>query len=535
MLFDRTFHPDEANQAFTVGHLLETGRYTYQPQDHHGPTLYYAAAPLQKAFGHTSTATLDGTLLRCTPLVFAVFTLVMGFVAFRKLTKSFWAAFSFIALLGTAPIFVFFATDFIQEMLLTCFLMLMFFAGVNYFQPGSRIKPGSWALIFGIGAGLAFATKETSVLSFGAALLAVLPFRRTFTLPRSHLSHASQLSQHVPFVILGFGLTVALFFSSFGADFHGLYNALVAAPHAYLHRAAGEAAAGGADWHVHPWWQYLEWLYCGKAVISTKNGFHLGATVPHILPMTFLLVMLPICALRKVREALPRTLIKAFLFCALYTALLLVFYSLIRYKTPWCTLQIYVGEVATCVLGLHLCHHCYTVRSLYHGVSAKGLDWCCRFLPTLMTLFFVAIAIGEENIPALCRLWTHPDSHDIPYNYAGAHAEVKELAQIAETALSAAERPAVGPVAARAADPFVAVALPACDTWPFPWYNRANEAKTGYWNDFDALKRLAEAGSRPAVVIVPMTEGHLVQPLFPHLKNTKRFFIRPGVRARIFW
>ena len=85
MIFDRTFHPDEANQAFTVGKLLETGQYTYQPKDHHGPTLYYAAAPLQKAFGHDSTATLDGTLLRCTPLVFAVFALVFGFLSLRKL------------------------------------------------------------------------------------------------------------------------------------------------------------------------------------------------------------------------------------------------------------------------------------------------------------------------------------------------------------------------------------------------------------------------------------------------------------------
>ena len=59
--FARTFHPDEANQAFTAGRLLETGRYEYRPDDHHGPTLYYAAAVIQKAAGHNSLATLDGT------------------------------------------------------------------------------------------------------------------------------------------------------------------------------------------------------------------------------------------------------------------------------------------------------------------------------------------------------------------------------------------------------------------------------------------------------------------------------------------
>ena len=83
MVFDRTFHPDEANQAFTTGRLLETGQYAYQPQDHHGPTLYYAAAALQRAAGHADTASLDGTLLRCTPLVFAALALVFGFVHLR--------------------------------------------------------------------------------------------------------------------------------------------------------------------------------------------------------------------------------------------------------------------------------------------------------------------------------------------------------------------------------------------------------------------------------------------------------------------
>ena len=64
MLFDRTLHPDEANQAFTTGRLLETGTYTYQPQDHHGPTLYYAAAAMQRAAGRGDTASLDETILR---------------------------------------------------------------------------------------------------------------------------------------------------------------------------------------------------------------------------------------------------------------------------------------------------------------------------------------------------------------------------------------------------------------------------------------------------------------------------------------
>ena len=86
-IFNRTFHPDEANQAFTTGRLLETGVYKYDPKDHHGPTLYYAAAAVQKAAGNNSTATLDGTLLRCTPLLFAVIALGFCFLGLCRLFR----------------------------------------------------------------------------------------------------------------------------------------------------------------------------------------------------------------------------------------------------------------------------------------------------------------------------------------------------------------------------------------------------------------------------------------------------------------
>ena len=214
-IFSRTFHPDEANQAFTTGRLLETGTYSYNPQDHHGPTLYYAAATLQKAAGHNSTATLDPTLLRCTPILFAVLALVFGALAVRKITGRLGHGLLFALLLGTSPLFVFFATDFIQEMLLAAFTMMMLWAGVSYWNVKCKMKnekcpsaqgqslilhfpfyilhsptPGTWALLFGIAAGLAFATKETAILTFAAAaiafLISSLLFKVTTSLPAPH-------------------------------------------------------------------------------------------------------------------------------------------------------------------------------------------------------------------------------------------------------------------------------------------------------------------------------------------------------------
>ena len=472
-MFARTFHPDEANQAFTTGRLLETGRYEYRPDDHHGPTLYYAAAAIQKAAGHDTLATMDGSLLRCTPLLFAVIALTFGFLAVRKLAKPALGIFGgwlvpslFALLLGTSPLFVFFATDFIQEMLLACFTMMMFWAGVGYRCPGKRWKPGTWALLFGIASGLAFATKETSVLAFAAAGLAGIPFAWRF---RKDLRFESR---DAVLALAGFALTAILFFSSFAANWQGVYNAFIAAPLSYLGRAAGSAASAGAADHVHPWWQYFRWLFFAN--------WHFSA--------------LPILALFLI------TLSKRS-FVHFYSLALFALYSFIPYKTPWCALQLLVPLALAPFL----------------------VPWTRARSVVVLPLVALSLASNAIGDVALVR---DPDSKEIPYNYASASPEVKQLAAVVATAMDAV---------LSHESPFIAVALPPADTWPFPWYNRPYEPQTGYWTSFDDLKRLAAEGVKPTVVIVPMTEGHLVQPLFPHLKNTKRFYMRPGVRVRVFW
>ena len=82
---------------------------------------------------------------------------------------------------------------------------------------------------------------------------------------------------------------------------------------------------------------------------------------------------------------------------------------------------------------------------------------------------------------------------------------------------------------------FIAIALPSEDTWPLPFYLRNLNANVGYWTQFEELEALAGLKRNPDIVVVPAEEGHRVQPLFPHLKNTKRFEMRHRVRVRVFW
>ena len=544
MLLNRTFHPDEANQAFTTARLLETGQYAYRPDDHHGPTLYYAAAALQKAAGHNTLATIDGTLLRCTPLVFAVLALLFGFLAVRKILKPVTGLVGwlvpglFALLLGTSPVFAFFATDFIQESLLACFLIMMYWAGTGYLHPGTKWKTGTWALFFGTAAGLAFATKETCVISFAAAALAATPF----LLKRLTLEKARARARDAVLGVLGFLIVACVLYSDFGRDFHGVYNAFIAAPLSYLGRAAGDAAAStGANWHVHPWWQYLRWLFAdeyGVLAFFTLCGIGSGLFTRFV--WTAIRPELRACA----RGPLPRS----FLFALGYACLLLVFYSLIPYKTPWCALQMHIGLLLAALLGFAVACGMFTAvcslppRSGLPAECKAHATWL-RNHPRLLTalgilpLAIVSLMLLLVNGRELLRMNRDPDSKDIPYNYASASPDVQELAATVASAMAAATNHE---------PPFIAVALPPADTWPFPWYNRPYERQTGYWTSIDDLKRLAETGIKPTAVIVPMAEGHLVQPLFPHLKHTKRFYMRPGtrnregkmrggVRVRVFW
>ena len=73
----RIMHGDEANQAVKTARLLETGRYEYNPHDHHGPSLYYLALPVLWASGAETAPEVSDSMLRFTPAVFGVLAVLL--------------------------------------------------------------------------------------------------------------------------------------------------------------------------------------------------------------------------------------------------------------------------------------------------------------------------------------------------------------------------------------------------------------------------------------------------------------------------
>ena len=175
----RPMHADEANQAVKLGELLETGRYAYDPGDHHGPTLYYAALPIAWLRGQRTLAALDETTVRLVPAlagtlgVLLLAALAMPPALSRSNGLGRWPALAAAAFMAVAPPAVYYSRYFVQETLLVTFTLAALVCAQRWWRTGR----GSWALGAGACAGLMQATKESAPLFALAALIALAAVR----------------------------------------------------------------------------------------------------------------------------------------------------------------------------------------------------------------------------------------------------------------------------------------------------------------------------------------------------------------------
>ncbi len=66
----RPMHGDEAVHAAKLGTLWESGRYRYDPNEFHGPTLYYAALPVLRLAGVPDYFAANEAHYRLAPVLF---------------------------------------------------------------------------------------------------------------------------------------------------------------------------------------------------------------------------------------------------------------------------------------------------------------------------------------------------------------------------------------------------------------------------------------------------------------------------------
>lgn len=450
-LAERPMHTDESVHAVKFIGLLESGQYAYDPNEYHGPSLYYATLPAAWLTGAESGADLTETTLRSVPLGFGLGLLLLLPLSLSGLGRG--ATLSAAFLLAVSPMMVFYSRYFIHELLLVFFTYAAIACGWRYAR-GRRV---GWLLLAGAALGLMQATKETFVFcvaagGFGVVGVWIMNRWQPARLPSGATKEARQVELPASaasrrFKVWHFGLAFCVavlvsvvLFSSFFTHPQGWLQGPLDSIRTY---APWLTRAGGESPHIHPWSFYFERLLWWR--------FEDGPRFTELA--VFGLALVGVIAAITGR-GLARTQLGFVRFLALYTLALTAVYTVIAYKTPWCALGFYHGFI------------------LLAGVGAAALwQWWSPIWARALLLLALAGAGLHLSVQACRVAFTLASDPQNPWVYA--HTS-KDLLRLVER---------VQGVAAHHPDParlVVKVMAPGGDYWPLPWYFR-NLANVGYW------------------------------------------------------
>jgi uncharacterized protein (TIGR03663 family) len=442
----RPLHHDEANQAVKFGVLLEKGEYSYDRNDHHGPSLYYLSLPFTWIFSGKDFASLHEKTLRLVPAIFGA-----GLILFFLLLKggmNRWAIILSGLFMAVSPVMVFFSRFYIQEILLLFFIAGTIGAGWRYSQNPST----GWALAAGLSAGMMYTTKETCIIVFGAlvsALVLTKLFRRRGEFQKD--SSNSPKVKHL-FISMGAALLISgLFYSSFFRNPGGPLDSLLAFG-SYFSRA------GEAGMHVHPWYYYI------KMLAYSRYG-------PGPVWSEALILILAaggcFSAFKARRENGSGYVFIRFVF--FYTLLSTIIFSLIAYKTPWNILPFYMGMILLAGEGV-----VFLIRKT-HKIWTRGV--------VLLLLGLGIFNLGAQSYRANFKYFADPRN---PYVYAHTSTDFLNLVQrIEDIALLHPDHKQM----------LIKVITGPYETWPLPWYLR-KFTRVGYWQEVGA------AGEIPGVPVI---------------------------------
>jgi uncharacterized protein (TIGR03663 family) len=480
----RSMHTDEAVHAVKFGTLLETGTYRYDKNEYHGPTLNYLTLLPAWISSEKKLADVTETTLRIVPVFFG-FCLVVLLVLVGDIDRK---SLSFAALLtACSPAMVYYSRYYIQEMLLVCFAFGLIVAGYRLIMSGRTF----WAILAGACAGLMHATKETSLISFGAmglAVLGVLLLRRHEGRPGLPVSVGNLA------VALFSGVAVSvMFFSSFFTHWQGVADSVLAYQ-IYFGRA-GQSAL-----HGHPWYYYLQ-------LLTWSKGDHGPVWTESAITAFGLLGIWSALREKAGSEHGGRDLR---IFLGLYAILMFVISSTIPYKTPWSILSALQPLIIMAGCGL-----------------ATFLTWLGARRLRSVGILVTTVLVGHLTWQAYLANFTYYDDPVNPYVYSHPTNDVRLVAGIVRDVVQASPEGLAMPVQ---------VVCPGDDYWPLPWYLRSLP-NVGWWNaageNFVPTRLILSSPEVEAVLLVKLYErpspGNrpLYVPLFDRTMS-----LRPGKEIR---
>ena len=492
----RPMHPDEANQAVKFGDLLERGDYRFDPNDHHGPSLYYLSLPSAWAARETTLAGLDERVLRLVPALAGTALLLVFLLFSGGLSRE--ATLAAAALAAVSPALTYYSRFYIQESLLVFFLAALLGSGWRY----ARKRSSFWAVVAGVAAGLMYATKETSIILFaglGAAFgtLSLLEsvrtrHRGTVTTGEAWVWRDTRTKLptvgHALLFLLAGAATAGVLYTSIFRNPQGLADSVRAI-------AASVGRAGHPGVHAHPWFYYLQTMAYAKTA---------GGPIWSEAFLLFLAAAGGIAALGHDagKDGSPRFL-RFILFFTVATA---VVYSLIPYKTPWNMLPFYLGLV------------------ILAGNGVALLLRISRFkIVKALILAILIPGFAELAVQAYRANFELPADPANPYVYAQTSPDFLKL-------IAAVEKAAA--VAPEKRDLLIEVVAPPDETWPLPWYFR-KFGRVGYWTDGAAAGRNVKAGQAAVVIASAGFAGEFAAELGDGYEQTF-YGLRPEVVLSLF-
>ena len=325
-------HDEGVNGNFLVS-LVREGVYRYDPQNYHGPTLYYFSAIIPwvvRFFGGKSAGDAYGLTtfnIRLVTAAFGIATIWLALLLRKRLGTI--GALSAAGLIAISPGAVYLSRYFIHESLFVFFTLGIVVAGLKYYDSGR----GVYLILASISAALMVATKETWIINGPVLLIALITTTVYFKLRERFDSNrkssevsdgqASQLLDRfggpIPLAtvaLVAFAVFIVinvLFYSSFFTNYpKGVHDALQTLK-LWSHRTTE---------HPHPFLQYFEWLRQEESPLLLLGA--VGAVI-----------------------AVWRGDNRFALFAAQWAFGLLVAYSMVKYKTPWIALNFIVPLAIT--------------------------------------------------------------------------------------------------------------------------------------------------------------------------------------------
>jgi len=291
----RPVHHDEGVNGYFVSEITEEGKWGYDAENYHGPTLFYITAVSFLVFGNNVFA------LRFVPVLIGSLAVLIGWLYRKELGLKGLAVTSFV--LALSPSMLYFSGFAIHEILFCVFLFASVSLFFKFVDTGTK-----WMLFAGsLSLALLMATKEAGLLIGLAVLLFAFAYAKA---SGNKCRDFVKEKQGILLAVLVFVLVYSALFTSFYSNWNGLEDS-VSAISQWGPRIVQEPG------HQKPFEYYLETLFFSETI-------------------------LPLIALAGFSFALWKKE-KLIVGIGLFYLVFFVVVSLVPYKTPWIVVNFVPG------------------------------------------------------------------------------------------------------------------------------------------------------------------------------------------------